>query len=102
MAGVIITAIMIALGNLVADLLYGVNRSPYHRAKSIPPAANSKKEAAARACTSDPHRPPSEGRERSLWTDAWRRMRRSHTAVIGMILFCADVIVCFAPRFFSD
>lgn len=78
MAGVIITAIMIALGNLVADLLYGVV-DPRIRAVYT-----------------------SGGKKRSLWTDAWRRMRRSHTAVIGMILFALIVIVCFSAPLFSD
>jgi len=47
----------------------------------------------------DPTQTAVRRQKRSLWTDAWRRMRRSHTAVIGMILFALIVIVCLAPRF---
>lgn len=47
----------------------------------------------------DPTQTAVRRQKRSLWTDAWRRMRRSHTAVIGMILFALIVIVCFRPRF---
>lgn len=43
----------------------------------------------------DPTQTAVRRQKRSLWTDAWRRMRRSHTAVIGMILFALIVIVCF-------
>ncbi len=44
----------------------------------------------------DPTQTAVRRQKRSLWTDAWRRMRRSHTAVIGMILFALIVIVCFS------
>lgn len=47
----------------------------------------------------DPTQTAVRRQKRSLWTDAWRRMRRSHTAVIGMILFALIVIVCFSARF---
>lgn len=40
--------------------------------------------------------------KRSLWADAWRRMRRSHTAVIGMILFGLILILCFSAPLYSD
>ena len=41
----------------------------------------------------DPTQTAVRRQKRSLWTDAWRRMRRSHTAVIGMILF-ALIVIC--------
>lgn len=50
----------------------------------------------------DPTQTAVRRQKRSLWTDAWRRMRRSHTAVIGMILFALIVIVCFSAPLFSD
>ena len=49
----------------------------------------------------DPTQTAVRRQKRSLWTDAWRRMRRSHTAVIGMILFALIVIVCFSAPLFS-
>ena len=41
-------------------------------------------------------------KKRSLWTDAWRRMRRSHTAVIGMILFGLILIICYSAPLYID
>lgn len=40
--------------------------------------------------------------KRSLWSDAWLRMRRSHTAVIGMILFLLILVVCFSAPLYSN
>ena len=40
--------------------------------------------------------------KRSLWSDAWRRMRRSHTAVIGMALFALILLVCFTAPLYID
>ena len=41
-------------------------------------------------------------KKRSLWADAWRRMRRSHTAVIGMILFALILIICYSAPLYID
>ena len=41
-------------------------------------------------------------KKRSLWSDAWLRMRRSHTAVIGMIMFAAILIVCYGAPLYID
>ncbi len=40
--------------------------------------------------------------KRSLWSDAWRRMRRSHTAVIGMIIFSLILIICYTAPLYID
>ena len=41
-------------------------------------------------------------KKRSLWSDAWLRMRRSHTAVIGMIMFALILITCYAAPLYID
>lgn len=41
-------------------------------------------------------------KKRSLWSDAWLRMRRSHTAVIGMIIFALIIIVCYTAPLYID
>ena len=41
-------------------------------------------------------------KKRSLWSDAWLRMRRSHTAVIGMILFGLILIICYGAPLYID
>lgn len=41
-------------------------------------------------------------KRRSLWIDAWKRLRRNKTAVFGMILFAIIVIVCVASPLFYD
>lgn len=41
-------------------------------------------------------------KKRSLWSDAWLRMRRSHTAVIGMIMFALILIACYAAPLYID
>ncbi len=40
--------------------------------------------------------------KRSLWSDAWRRMRRSHTAVIGMVIFSLILIICYTAPLYID
>lgn len=44
----------------------------------------------------------SHNKKRSLWSDAWLRMRRSHTAVIGMIIFALIIIVCYTAPLYID
>ncbi len=44
-----------------------------------------------------PHR-----KTRSLWADAWLRMRRSRTAVIGMIIFATILLVCYTAPLYID
>ena len=41
-------------------------------------------------------------KKRSLWSDAWLRMRRSHTAVIGMVMFAIILVVCYGAPFYID
>ena len=41
-------------------------------------------------------------KQRSLWSDAWMRMRRSHTAIIGMSIFAVVLIVCYIVPLFLD
>lgn len=41
-------------------------------------------------------------KKRSLWSDAWLRMRRSHTAVIGMIIFGIILVVCYGAPLYID
>lgn len=46
--------------------------------------------------------PVSHRKKRSLWVDAWRRMRRSPVAVTGMIIFAIIVLICFtAPLYLN-
>lgn len=41
-------------------------------------------------------------KKRSLWSDVWKRLRRNTTAVFGIIIFLAIVIVCLAsPLIYS-
>lgn len=40
--------------------------------------------------------------KRSLWLDAWRRLRRNTSAVIGMIMLAIILIVCFAAPLYID
>lgn len=49
-----------------------------------------------------PDRNALRSQKRSLWGDAWRRMRRSHTAVIGMVLFLLIMLVCFTAPLYSN
>ena len=41
-------------------------------------------------------------KKRSLWSDAWLRMRRSHTAVIGMVIFAVILVVCYGAPLYID
>lgn len=41
-------------------------------------------------------------KKRSLWSDAWLRMRRSHTAVIGMVIFGIILVVCYGAPLYID
>lgn len=41
-------------------------------------------------------------KKRSLWADAWVRMRRNRSAVIGMILFAIIAAACFLSPFYLD
>ena len=41
-------------------------------------------------------------KRRSLWADVWKRLRRNRTAVIGMVIFLAILLVCLAsPLIYS-
>ena len=46
--------------------------------------------------------PKKHRQQRSLWADAWLRMRRSHTAVAGMAIFLVIIVVCFAAPLYID
>lgn len=50
----------------------------------------------------DPSKEIARRQKRSLWGDAWLRMRRSHTAVIGMILFILILLICYTAPLYSD
>ena len=56
--------------------------------------------------TTKTHEPQGEAllrrKKRSLWSDAWLRMRRSHTAVIGMVMFAIILVVCYGAPFYID
>jgi len=41
-------------------------------------------------------------KKRSLWSDAWLRMRRSHTAVVGMLMFGLILIICYGAPLYID
>lgn len=41
-------------------------------------------------------------KKRSLWLDAWRRLRRNTSAVIGMIMLAIILIVCFTAPLYLD
>lgn len=41
-------------------------------------------------------------KKRSLWSDAWLRMRRSHTAVLGMVIFALILVVCYGAPLYID
>ena len=41
-------------------------------------------------------------KKRSLWSDAWLRMRRSHTAVAGMLMFGIILIICYGAPLYID
>lgn len=41
-------------------------------------------------------------KKRSLWSDAWLRMRRSKTAVIGMVMFGIILLVCYGAPLYID
>ena len=44
----------------------------------------------------------SEYKKRSLWSDAWKRLRKNATAVIGMIVFLCILLACIlSPLFFN-
>ena len=41
-------------------------------------------------------------KKRSLWVDAWKRLRKNATAVVGMVVFVCILITCLlSPLFFS-
>ena len=41
-------------------------------------------------------------KKRSLWADAWKRLRKNATAVIGMVMFLCILLACIlSPLFFS-
>lgn len=41
-------------------------------------------------------------KKRSLWSDAWLRMRRSRTAVAGMIIFAVIMVICYSAPLYID
>ena len=41
-------------------------------------------------------------KKRSLWADAWVRMRRNRTAVIGMVMFVCILLVCFSAPLYLN
>ena len=41
-------------------------------------------------------------KKRSLWVDAWVRMRRNRTAVIGMVMFVTILAVCFSAPLYLN
>jgi peptide/nickel transport system permease protein len=41
-------------------------------------------------------------KKRSLWVDAWLRLRKNTTAVIGMIMLAVIIIVCLSAPLFLD
>lgn len=41
-------------------------------------------------------------KKRSLWADAWMRLRKNTTAVIGMVMLAIIVVTCLSAPLFFD
>ena len=97
MGTTLLYAFVIAVLNLIVDVLYGVHRSAHHATASrmttttVAPFGHERSPRADRRPNQRVYAPPRTSR--GLWRDAWRRLLRNKLAMAGLVFIAFMVLV---------
>ncbi|RZS37049.1 oligopeptide transport system permease protein [Herbihabitans rhizosphaerae] len=69
---------------------------------SDPTAASTAVDSAGAYVTAAEHAEPTTGKSRSLWSDAWRNLRKRPTFIISMVIITFMIILAVFPSMFTS